>query len=261
VGKRKDVFGSKNYSGLLFLSLIKNINNKFLLPFKESGMQKLKKETFMVVILLIICFPAQTIRGDQKINQIYNKIVEMANANTPQSYTVTVENRKFTEALKELPEDILTGKGKPSVVIRFKKGEGFRVVIENIKKEYESLFSMYEDYFKFSGISKVQNPQEFKEIIDQGMVDYYGEEGKYVIVQAWDPEKKVKDDTYALFYLDKKNWVISKAEYFLDGVLYVEAENSYKLFGKYYLPYRIVLNYLNEQISDVFMFKDYRFNK
>jgi len=259
VSKSVHFFKNMVFQEILLLRMGQNKSASLLFWFLEKGVKKLKRGFLISLILTVTFAAAHTTIAQDKIRQIYDKIVEKSKANTPQAYTVTVENERFSEAMKELPQDILTGKGKPAVVIRFKKGEGFRVVIENIKQEYESLFSMYEDYFRFSGISKVQNPEEFKEIIDKGMVEYYGEKGEYVIVQAWDPEKEIKDDTYALFYLDKKNWVISKALYFLDGVPYVEAENSYREIGKYYMPFKIVLNYLNEGTSDVFLFKDYRF--
>ena len=121
---------------------------------------------------------------------------------------------------------------------------------------------MYEEYFKFSGISKVQNPVEFKQIIDNNKAGFYKENEEFVIVQAWDPEKEERDDNYALFSLDRKMWVIKKAVFYLDGVPFVQAENSYKSYGKYYLPYKIELIYLNdENTADVFLLKDYRFGK
>ena len=178
---------------------------------------------------------------------------------TPESYRVRVKNKTFEDALKDLPEDILTGKGKPAVVVTFKKGEGVRIIIENIKSEYASLFSMYEDYLKFSGISKVQNPDEFKELIDRKKVSFYKEDANSVVVQAWDPEKENKDNNYALFTLDKKKWVIHKAVYYLDGSPYVQVVNSYKSYGKYYLPYKIELKNLVDNTSDVFLFEDYKF--
>lgn len=81
------------------------------------------------------------------------------------------------------------------------------------------------------------------------------------MVKAWDPGKEEKDDNYAFFYLDNKEWVIKEAVYYLEGIPFVKAENSYKNYGKYYMPYKIVLTSLNENTSDVFLFKDYRFNK
>jgi hypothetical protein len=193
--------------------------------------------------------------------EIYNNINVMADRITPASYRVRIENNKFEEALKELPEEILTGEGEPSVAIYFCKGEGVKIIIENIDSDYASIFSYIEDYFKFSGISKVQNPVEFKEIIDSGKIELYQETEDYTVVKAWDPEKDELDDNYALFYLDKKKWVINEAVYYLDGEPFVRAENSYKSFGKYYMPYKIVLTSLNENTSDVFLFKNYTFSK
>jgi hypothetical protein len=185
----------------------------------------------------------------------------MAKKITPASYRVRVENKKFEEALQELPEEILTGEGEPSVAIHFYKGEGVKIVIENIDSDYATIFSYIEDYFKFSGISKVQNPVEFKEIIDSGKIELHQETEDCIVVKAWDPEKEELDDNYALFYLDKKKWVINKAVYYLDGEPFVRAENSYKSIGKYYMPYKIVLTSVNENTSDVFLFKDYTFPK
>jgi len=217
----------------------------------------LKKFTF--ILLSIIVLTGSLIFAGPSLQQIYSNINEMSGKITPRSYRVRVENNKFDEALKELPQDILTGDGKPFVSIYFRKGEGVRIVIENVQSEYASLFSYIEDYVKFSGISKVQNPQEFKVMLDKDKIEYYREEKDFVIVKAWDPETEVKDDNYALFYLDKKNWVIKKAVYYVDGTQFVEAENSYKKFGQYYLPYKIVLTSLNDNSQDVFTLKDYTF--
>jgi hypothetical protein len=192
---------------------------------------------------------------------VFKNIEEMSAKNTPAGYTVLVENKRFAEALKELPKDVLTGKGEPAVSVRFKKGEGVKIIILNVKSEYASLFSMYEDYLRFSGISKVQNPAEFKEIIDKGKVELQNGDKDFVVTKAWDPTKEEKDDNYALFYLDRSTWVIKKAVYYLDGVPYVEAENNYKEYGKYYLPNKIVLTYRKENSTDVFLFKNYKFQE
>jgi len=221
----------------------------------------LKKWLISGMIFVSILFYGVSGYSQERILQIYKNIVKMAEKTTPSSYTVEIENKKFKEALEELPEDILTGKGAPAVKIQFAKGEGVKIIIENIKSEYATLFSMYEEYFKFSGISKVQNPVEFKQIIDNNKADFYKENEEFVIVQAWDPGKKERDDNYALFSLDKKMWVIKKAVFYLDGTPFVQAENSYKSYGKYYLPYKIELKYLYENEADIFLFKDYHFGK
>jgi hypothetical protein len=197
--------------------------------------------------------------SDMGIMEVYKNIEAKSKINTPDSYSVTVENEKFREALQELPEELLTGEGEPAVIVRFRKGDGVNITIENIDEEYASIFSYIEDYFKFSGISKVQNPKEFKEIIDKGKVEFHKEFEDSIVVKAWDPEKEEKDDNYALFYLDKRNWVITKARYFLDGNPFVEAENCYKKYGKYYMPYKIVLTSLSEESTDEFIFRDYKF--
>ena len=223
--------------------------------------EKLKRNILFLIVFVLIIFSYGTVFSQGGLDDIYNNIVKMAKKNTPVSYTVEVENNKFAEALDELPEDILTGKGIPKVKIQFSKGVGVKIVIENIKSEYASLFSMYEEYFKFSGISKVQNPDEFKQIIDSNKANFYEENDEFIVVQAWDPGSDVKDDNYALFSLDKSKWVIMKTVYYLDGIPFVQAENSYKFFGNYYMPYRIELIYLSEDSSDVFLFKDYNFSQ
>ncbi len=154
----------------------------------------MKKWLISGMIFVSILFYGVLGYSQERILQIYKNIVKMAEKNTPSSYTVEVENKKFKEALGELPEDILTGEGAPAVKIQFSKGEGVKIIIENIKSEYATLFSMYEEYFKFSGISKVQNPVEFKQIIDNNKADFYKENKEFVIVQAWDPEKKERDN-------------------------------------------------------------------
>jgi hypothetical protein len=223
--------------------------------------EKLKSRSLFLFSFIILFFSYSTVYSQRGLDDIYKNIVAMSKKNTPPSYTVEVENSKFDEALEELPPDILTGKGTPKVKIKFSKGVGVKIIIENIKSEYASLFSMYEEYFKFSGISKVQNPDEFKQIIDSNKANFYEENEDYIVVQAWDPDSDVKDDNYALFSLDKNKWVIRKAVYYLDGTPFVQAENSYKFFDKYYMPYRIELSYLSEDSSDVFLFKDYVFNQ
>jgi hypothetical protein len=212
------------------------------------------------VVLSVFILVGWQAMSEPNLQEIYKNIDLMSSKNTPQTYKVRVENGKFEEALKELPKDILSGSGKPYVSIYFKKGEGVRIVIENVQSEYASLFSYIEDYVKFSGISKVENPPEFKEMIDKGMVAPYKEDKDYVILKGWDPKKGVKDDNYALFYLTKKNWVIEKAIYYVDGTPFVQADNSYKKYGQYYLPYKIVLTSLNDNSQDVFNLKDYSFS-
>jgi len=214
-----------------------------------------------IITLLLFMFSFSFVFSyDKRIDEIYNNIVKMSQRYTPDHYTVKVINKKFEEALKDLPKDVLIDGKKPYVLITFKKGKGVSIVIENIKEDYKSLFSMYEDYFKFSGISKVQNPVEFKKIIDAGVIKFYKEDKNYIVVQAWDPEKKEKTDDYALFYLDKKMWVIKKAIYYIDGSPYVESLNNYEKMGKYYLPNKIELKFLtDEKEGDVFYFKNYKF--
>lgn len=212
-----------------------------------------------IVLAAVLFLASFSLYAEERIEEIYRHIEKMSRAQTPDSYTVMIENRSFEEALEELPEEILEGEGRPRVVVSFKKNTGVKILIENIKEEYTSLFSMYEEYFKFSGISKVQNPIELREIIDSNKISIHKVETNIVVLQAWDPQKEDNDDNYAFFYLDKKRWVISQAVYYLDGNPYVKAENSYKTFGKYYMPYKIVLTNLNDNSSDVFFFKDYQF--
>ena len=199
--------------------------------------------------------------ADEKIEDIYRNIVRNSKVQTPGYYTVKIENKSFEDALKELPKEILEGNGDPRVVIEFKRGEGVRILIENIKEEYRSLFSMYEEYFKFSGISKVQNPAELREIIDSDKIRIYKSGPEVLVLQAWDPASEKKDDNFAYFYLDRNRWVISEALYYLDGNPYVKAQNSYKSFGKYYMPYKIVLTNMIDNTNDTFFFKDYQFDR
>jgi hypothetical protein len=210
-------------------------------------------------VLISAVFLSTGILFASDINEVYSAIERMSNRNTPKAYRVRVQNDSFEEALSDLPAEIRTGTKKPFVAVYFKKGEGVRIVIENIKSEYASLFSMYEDYLKFSGISNIQNPSELKEIIDRDKVIVYEENTSKVVLKAWDPEKDEKDDNYALFTLTKDKWVIEEAVYFLDGNAYVRAENKYKSFGTYYLPYEIVLRNLFDESSEVFRFTEYRF--
>jgi hypothetical protein len=216
------------------------------------------RNLILSVFCSLVCLSTGIIFASD-INEVYSAIERMSNRNTPKAYWVRVQNESFEEALSDLPQDIRTGTKKPFVAIYFKKGEGVRIVIENIKSEYASLFSMYEEYLKFSGISNIQNPSELKEIIDQDKVIVYEENKDKVVLKAWDPEEVEKNDNYALFTLDKHKWVIEEAVYFLDGNAYVRAENKYKSFGTYYLPYEIVLKNLSDESSEVFRFTDYHF--
>jgi hypothetical protein len=220
---------------------------------------EVKKLLFLPALLLL--FSCIYAFSDENIEDIYKQIVKMSKLHTPASYSVTVQNKSFDEALKELPEDILTGKGEPKVVIHFRKNEGVKIVIENIKDEYRSLFSMYEEYFKVSGISKVQNPVELREIIDKDKISVYKIDKDVVILKVWDPTKEQKNDDYAFFYLDRNNYEINQAIYYLDGSPYMKAENSYKKYGKYLMPDKIVLTNMTDNTNDVFYFKDYVFNK
>ena len=145
-------------------------------------MRRITFSAVMIVVFLV----ALSLFGSN-IQEIYRKIVDSSERITPKSYRVRVENDSFSEALAELPEEIRTGEEEPAVMIYFEKGEGVRIVIENIRSEYASLFSMYEDYLKFSGISNVQNPMEFKEMIDQGKVQFYEEDNKNIILKVWEP--------------------------------------------------------------------------
>ena len=214
-----------------------------------------------VFILMALCMGLSwtALAADETIEDIYRNIVRNSKVQTPDSYIVKIENKSFEDALEELPREILEGEGDPKVVIEFNKNEGVRILIENIKLEYRSLFSMYEEYFKFSGISKVQNPAELREIIDSDKIRVYKSEPELLILQAWDPASEKKDDNFAYFYLDRNHWVISEAVYYLDGNPYVKAQNSYKAFGKYYMPYKIVLTNMDDNTSDTFFFKEYRF--
>ncbi len=217
----------------------------------------MRRSTFSILVVVLFLTALPVLGGN--LQEIYRNIADSSERITPKTYRVRVENDSFNEALAELPEEIRTSEADPAVMIYFKKGDGIRIVIENIRSEYASLFSMYEDYLKFSGISNVQNPKEFKEIIDLGKVQLYEEDAKNVILKAWDPEQEGKSDNYALFTLDKNKWVIEKALYYLDGTLYVQAENKYKDIGKYYLPYEIVLMNLVDNSSEVFRLMEYQF--
>ena len=216
-----------------------------------------------VFLILILCagLTATGFASDETIEDVYTNIVKSSKVHTPDSYTVRIENKSFDDALEELPREILEGDGDPQVVIDFKKSRGVRILIENIKEEYRSLFSMYEEYFKFSGISKVQNPMELREIIDKDRIRIHKRSKDTLVLQAWDPSSEEKDDNYAYFYLDRKKWVISEAVYYLDGNPYVKAQNSYKPYGKYYMPYKIVLTNLNDNTSDTFFFEEYNFDR
>ena len=89
------------------------------------------------------------------------------------------------------------------IVFRNVKGQddrGHYIPVDNTvnlgsaTKRYAALFSMYEDYLRFSGISKVQNPAEFKEIIDKGKVELQNGDSVFVVMKAWDPTKEERDN-------------------------------------------------------------------
>lgn len=215
---------------------------------------------YIVYGIVFFLFVRVAVLSEERIFEIYREVERRSKISTPKSYTARIENKKMEEALSEIPQELITGKEKPSVRVMFRRDNGVRIVVENIDSEYSSLFSLYEEYFRFSGISKFQNPSEFLRIIEEKKAVLYDEDEKFAVIQAWDPEKEEKDDNYALFYLDKKNWLIERAIYYLDGNLYMKAENSYKAYGKYYLPDRITLTNLIDNTSDIFLFKDYTFN-
>ncbi|UCB46277.1 MAG: hypothetical protein JSV25_02310 [Spirochaetota bacterium] len=224
----------------------------------SGGIFPVKKLLFLPCLLLLFSYISAY--SDEKVEDIYKQIEKMSKLQTPDTYRVTVENKSFSEALEELPADILTGGGEPRVVILFKKNDGVKIVIENIKEEYTSLFSMYEEYFKVSGISKVQNPIELREIIDKEKMSIYKVEKDAIVLQVWDPDEEMMTDNYAFFYLDRNRMVINQATYYLDGTPYMKAENSYKKYGKYLMPYKIVLTNMTDNSNDVFYFEDYKFN-
>ena len=222
------------------------------------GRRRMRRALVLLVLFNTVFSPAVILTASN-IDEVFGAIERMSNRNTPEAYRVRVQNESFDEALSDLPQDIWTGTSKPFVEIYFKKGEGIHLVVENVKSEYASIFSMYEDYLRFSGISNIQNPAELKEIIDSGKVVVSDEDNDKVVLKAWDPEQEEKGNNFAFFTIDKKKWVIDKAVYFLDGSAYVQAENKYKSIGSYYLPYEIVLENLVDQSSEVFRLTDYRF--
>ncbi|MCK5571081.1 MAG: hypothetical protein KAJ15_15270, partial [Spirochaetes bacterium] len=96
----------------------------------------MKKWLISGMIFVSILFYGVLGYSQERILQIYKNIVKMAEKTTPSSYAVEIENKKFKEALEELPEDILTEEGAPAVKIQFAKGNGVKIIIENIKSEY-----------------------------------------------------------------------------------------------------------------------------
>jgi hypothetical protein len=206
-----------------------------------------------VCILAPGAAPAETGLGS-----LYRSIVDASRRLVPERYRVRVENEKFTESLRDLPEEILTG--RPVVMVRFQKGAGVRMFIDNVKEEYANLFAMYERYLQLSGITKVQNPEEFKRIMDQGLVAVKTEDESSLTVQAWDPETGEKGDDYALFTLDKERWMIRKAVYYVDGSPFMRLDTTYRFHGEFYLPSTLELTSLADNQTEVFRFKDYRFD-
>ncbi len=109
----------------------------------------MKKWLISGMIFVSILFCGVPGHSQERILEIYKNIVKMAEKTTPSSYTVEIENKKFKEALEELPEDILTGKGAPAVKIQFAKGVGVKIIIENIKSEYATLFQCMRNILNF----------------------------------------------------------------------------------------------------------------
>lgn len=207
--------------------------------------------------VLVVLVP-RVVAAETKMRSLYRSIVSASERLVPEKYLVQVENEKFTDSLRDLPEEILTG--KPRVVVRFQKGAGVRMFIDNVKTEYANLFAMYERYLQLSGITKVQNPEEFKRIMDQNLVEIKTEDESTITIQAWDPETGERGDDYALFTLDKERWMIRKAVYCLDGNPFMRLDTTYEFYGGYYLPSRIDLISLAENETEVFRFKGYRFD-
>jgi hypothetical protein len=219
-----------------------------------------RKRVVAALVAVAICWIAQVgLSTEEKLESIYQSIVASSKKYTPDRYSVRIENKSLSESLKDLPEDILTG--TPRVVIHFQKGKGVSMLVENVKEEYTQLFSMYEEYLQSSGISKVQNPSEFKSIMDMGNVSIQGEKDDTVTLKVWDPKAEVHDDNYALFTLDKGKWVIREVVYYLEGDPVIKLQNAYQFYGKYYMPESIVMTNLKDKTTEVFRFKDYQFGK
>jgi hypothetical protein len=222
------------------------------------------KKVLTVPFLIALCtatlatLPPRRGAAETGMQKVYSAIVAASERLVPEEYLVQVENEQFAQSLRDLPEDILTG--EPSVVVKFRKGAGVKMFIDNVKSEYANLFAMYERYLQLSGITKVQNPEEFKRIMDQDLVVFRTEDESSITIQAWDPETGEKGDDYALFTLDKKRWMIRKAVYYLDGSPFMQLDTTYEFYGEYYLPMTIALKNLAEDETEVFRFKEYRFD-
>jgi hypothetical protein len=214
------------------------------------------KRTALLLILFCILYAAGAAGSD--LQQVYRSIQHTSRELVPEAYSVEVENEQFSRTLSDLPPEILTG--DPSVMVRFNKGEGVRMYIENVQSEYANLFDMYERYLQLSGITRVQNPEEFGELMDKGLLALQEENARTVVIQAWDPESEERGDDYALFTLGKDKWMIRKAMYYLDGRPFMELETTYDTYGEYVLPSRITLTSLPDNEKEVFRFRNYRFN-
>lgn len=222
----------------------------------------MKKPLFLVFAAIIFATVTQVAMPTQeKLQSIYQSILAASKKHTPETYSVRIKNGSLEDSLKELPEDILTGTGAPQVMLRFQKGKGVSMYIKNVKEEYAHLFSMYEEYLQSSGISKVQNPPEFKSIMDINRVAFQSEEKDTVILKVWDPKGEIEEGNYALFTLDKGKWVIRKVVYYLEDEPIIRLENDYKTYGSYYMPGQIVMTNLRDSSTEIFRFENYTFGK
>lgn len=222
----------------------------------------MKRPVFSVLVVVLVAAVTQVAMPTQeRLQNIYQSILRASRTHTPETYSVRIKNGSLEDSLKELPEDILTGTGDPQVILQFRKGEGVSMYIENVKEEYAHLFSMYEEYLQSSGISKVQNPPEFKSIMEKDRVAFQSEKADSVILKVWDPKGEIEEGNYALFTLDKGRWVIRQVVYYLEDEPIIRLENDYRSYGSYYMPEQIVMTNLRDSSTEIFRFENYKFGK
>ncbi len=173
----------------------------------------------------------------------------------PEKCSAVVVGKAISKRLKTIPKESIEKGKKPVVKLYFKKGKGFKVVVENVEKLYRDIFR--------EQFSALNNPlfrgdeRKWERFKKKYLIEKL-KEFKAPVVKV---QKKTRKNEWYLLYLTKDLKKILRIDFYSSGKLYVSSIIRYGKFGRYSLPVKILVKVFGKKKTraEVFKVENYKF--
>ena len=211
-------------------------------------------------VILFVFFLASSLSAGSEAS-LFNRYIRTLRYRQPVSFIATLKGSAIRKRLARIPADAVKKGRKPLVQVYHRRYAGQVILVENVDPVFRKMFSLYNSYINMTGVyftSKGENWKAFSKTHEMKMRSSYG--------AAWTLQVRARHHApgnYGIFKISKGTMMVAEASFFSRNEKIYTMRISYRYFGRFLLPSRIVIRRIKNKRSlnsaDI-LFSGYRIN-